>query len=123
MLEFVTWFIWLGMFAILQRRFCRRYPGVRSAFRKTFGVTAFVAVTPGVWMAFHSPHRGLEILKALNHYFGLGIYAQTSLRAMIQLRWLALAPISFPLAVQKEQRLMAFITSLPRILGNRRQGE
>jgi hypothetical protein len=122
-LEFVAWFIWLGLFALLQRRLCRRYPGIRSMCRNAFLATMVVAVLPGIWILTETPHGGLHLVRLVNRYFGIGVYAQTSLRALIQLNWLALAPHRFALTpprpaltLTEERQLLAMMVALPKIL-------
>jgi hypothetical protein len=126
MFEFVTWFIWLGLFSLLQRRLCRSYPGIRSACRIGFAATVVVAVLPGIWILFHLPRHAPDVLVQLNHYFGIGVYAQTSIRALMQLKWLALAPVSLGITasnstflMNKERQLIAIMSSLPQVLGGR----
>jgi hypothetical protein len=126
MLEFVSWFVVLGLFAVFQRRLCRRYPGIRTACRSLFAFTLAVVVVPGMWAVFRSPHDPLGILRQVSHYFGLGVYAQTSLRAMIELKWLALAPIGVGLTASnstvlasKERQLVDWMAALPGLLGRR----
>jgi hypothetical protein len=127
MLEFVTWFIWLGLFALLQRRFCRRYPGVRSLCRSAFLATMVVAILPAAWNLICSPPGAPHLLSRLNHYFGIGVYAQTSLQALIQLRWLAVAPAGFGFTLRRtsppsrERQLLALMTALSQPLRGGRQ--
>jgi hypothetical protein len=124
MLEFISWFVLLGLFAVFQRRLCRRHPGIRTACRSLFACTLAVVVVPGVWAIFRTPHDPLGILRQVSHYFGLGVYAQTSLRAMIELKWLTLAPIGVGLTAtnsavlaSKERQLVDWMSALPGLLG------
>jgi hypothetical protein len=127
MLEFVSWFVLLGLFAVFQRRLCRRYPGIRTACRWAFASTLAVVVAPGVWGVLSAPHDTLGILRQVSHYFGLGVYAQTSLRAMIELKWLALAPIGVGLTsnsarlASRERQLVDWMAALPGLLGGSRR--
>lgn len=123
MVEFVTWVIWLGLFALLQRRFCQRYPGIRSLCRNTFLATVVVALLPALWILASTPRGAPNLLHLLNHYFGIGVYAQTSLRALIQLRWLAVAALTFGLslprpepALASERQLLTVIAALSEVL-------
>jgi hypothetical protein len=130
MLEFVTWFVWLGLFALLQRRLCRTFPGIRSLCRYAFLATMAVALVPGIWILAHAPHRAPHLLCLLNHYFGIGVYAQTSLRALVQLQWLALAPLRFGFAAShtaspfaNERNLLAVMAALSQMLRGGRTAE
>jgi hypothetical protein len=87
-LEFLAWFVWLAAFALMQYRLCARYPGIRTLCRTLYTVTALVAVGPAVW-ALTKGGRGTQLLAQVNHAFGLGVYAQTFLRASLLFRWLA----------------------------------
>ena len=88
LLEFLTWFACWFVFLALQRRLCRRYPGLRTLCRMIFLWTLIVALAPGVWaLVFHTVH-GPRLLALLNHAFGLGVFAQTSLRSLLLVRWL-----------------------------------
>ena len=60
MLEFVSWFVLLGLFAVFQRRLCRRYPGIRTACRWAFASTLAVVVVPGIWGVLSVPTTGSE---------------------------------------------------------------
>lgn len=123
MTEFVTWFIWLGLFALLQRRFCRCYPGLRYLCRNIFLVTMVVAILPALWILVSTPRGAPNLLHLLNHYFGIGVYAQTSLRALIQLRWLGVTALTFGVVLPLreptaagERHLLAVIAGLSQIL-------
>ncbi len=123
MLEFSTWFIWLGLFAVLKQRICRAYPGIRSAFRGAFIATAAVAVAPPLWMLLRAHSGAPHLIGRLNHYFGIGIYAQTTLQALLQVRWLAVAPFGLPfvmsdrrLANDRERQLVAAMTAINRVI-------
>jgi hypothetical protein len=87
--EFLAWFAcWLVSMS-LQRRLCRRYPGLRTLCRMFFLWTLVVALLPGVWvLAFRTAH-GPQALALFNHAFGLGVFAQTSVRSLLLVRWLA----------------------------------
>ena len=121
MLEFVTWFVWLGLFAMLQRRICRSFPGIRSACRRAFFATTIIAILPAFWVLLRTPLGAPQTLQVLNHYFGIGVYAQMSIQALIQLRWLAASPLGFALAVRgvgvdagSERELLAKMNALSR---------
>jgi hypothetical protein len=121
--EFFTWLVWLILFAFLQCKICRSYPGVRSHFRNTFIATALLAILPAVWILFRAPHGNPHLLALLNHYFGIGVYAQTALRAVLELRWLAIAPLSVGAAVvhtmpvlTEEEQLLATLAALSQAI-------
>ncbi|SPE42104.1 membrane hypothetical protein [Candidatus Sulfopaludibacter sp. SbA3] len=130
MLEFVTWFVWLLLFALLQRRLCRQFPGIRSLCRNAFLATLAIAILPAAWILIHYPHGAPHLLRVLNHYFGIGVYLQTSLRALIQLRWLALAPLHMglrmphpTLTLTRERQLLALMVTSPQMLAGGRTPE
>lgn len=87
-LEFLAWFVWLAAFALMQNRFCARYPGTRTLCRALYITTALVAVGPALWVLTKGA-RGAYLLAQVNHAFALGVYAQTFLRASLLFRWLA----------------------------------
>jgi hypothetical protein len=73
----------------LQRKLCRRFPGLRTVCRMIFLWTLVVALLPGVWaLVFHSVH-GPRLLALCNHAFGLGVFAQTTMRSLLLVHWLA----------------------------------
>jgi hypothetical protein len=119
MQEFLAWFVWLSLFALLQCKICRSFPGIRSLFRNAFIATALLAILPAVWILIRAPHGSPHLLLLLNHYFGIGVYAQTTLRALIQLRWLAIASLGIGAAVvhsapglTEEEHLLATMAAL-----------
>jgi len=116
MQEFVTWFVWLSLFALLQRRICRSFPGIRSLFRSAFLATALLAILPAIWILVRTPHGNPNMLALLNHYFGIGVYAQTALRAILELRWLAIAPQTMGAALTEEKRLLATMAALSQAI-------
>ena len=116
MQEFFTWFVWLSLFALLQRKICRSYPGIRSLFRNAFIATAVLAILPAVWILVRAPHGSPNLLLLLNHYFGIGVYAQTTLRAILELRWLAIAPHSMGAALTEEKQLLATMAALSQAI-------
>ncbi len=121
--EFFTWLVWLILFALLQCKICRSYPGIRSLFRNTFIATALLAILPAVWILFRAAPGNPHLLALLNHYFGIGVYAQTTLRAFIELRWLAIAPLSMGAApvhatpvLTGEEQLLATMAALSQAM-------
>ena len=88
-LEFLTWVLWFVVFLALQRQLCRHYPGIRTLCRMLFLSTAAIAILPGFCALLLSPWHGARLLALVNHVFGMGILAQTSVRALFLLRWLA----------------------------------
>jgi hypothetical protein len=88
-LEFVTWVACFFIFRILQRRLCRRYPGILTVCRLLYVSTALVAVAPAVW-ALASGLHDARLLALVNRAFGMGVFAQTSLRSLLILKWLPL---------------------------------
>jgi hypothetical protein len=84
-MEFLTWVaLWIA-FLSLQRRLCRRYPGLRTLCRMLFLSTVAVVLVPGAWALFHL-ERGPRLISVFNHAFGLGVFAQTSLRSLALVR-------------------------------------
>ena len=119
MQEFVTWFVWLSLFGLLQCKICRSFPGIRSLFRNAFIATALLAILPAIWMLVRAPHGTPNLLALLNHYFGIGVYAQTTLRAALELRWLAIATPGMKAAfahsmpgLTEEEQLLATMAAL-----------
>jgi hypothetical protein len=128
-LEFLSWFLWLGAFAALQNRLCRRYPGIRSVCRAIFLLTAVVAVAPAAWILF-TGLRNFHLIAAVNHVFGMGVYAQTFLRAALLFQWLAWpgghsvfpAPEQAPPSFESEAQLVAVMVALTgQIVSARRE--
>jgi len=75
--------------------------------------TLAVAVTPGVWtLAFHSAH-GPRLISAVNHAFGQGVLAQTALRALMLVRWLAWPWPQVPLS---ERHVLAALVALSGVM-------
>lgn len=89
LVEFITWFVWLTLFAIFQMRVCRRYPGIQTMCRVLFFATMVVAILPGVWVLSLRLSVGPRLLTLLNRAFGMGVFAQTFLRALFLTNWLA----------------------------------
>lgn len=124
-LEFVAWFaVWLA-FVTLQRSLCRSYPGLRTVCRLIFFGTALVAVAPAVWILAVHTGSGPRLLAACNHAFGLGMFAQTAVRALLLVRWLgwsgpgphlALATVANPpCGVGSEAHLVASLLALSQL--------
>jgi|SRR5271157_2946491 len=125
--DFLIWFGWLGLFALAQRRFCRKYPGMRSMCRGIFLATVAVAVLPGLWLLLAKPGGSPHMMTMLNKCFGLGVYAQTSLRAALMLKWIAwtgfdrgmtltVSPLT---AMRNERILLASLLMLTQAVGKR----
>ena len=87
-LEFLTWVAWFILFRLLQRRLCRQHPGLRTVCRMIFLWTLVIAVVPGAWTLVFATVHGPRLLAAINHAFGLGVLAQTSLRSLLLRQWL-----------------------------------
>jgi hypothetical protein len=91
-MEFLSWVACWIVFLLLQRGLCRRYPGLRTLCRMLFLWTLAVVLVPAAWALFR-PEHGARLISTFNHAFGLGVFAQTSLRSLALVRWLAwLAP-------------------------------
>ena len=88
LLEFLTWVACFFVFRFIERRLCRRYPGILSVCRLLYLSTALVAVAPAAW-ALTSGLRDARLLALVNHVFGMGVFAQTSLRSLLILKWLS----------------------------------
>jgi hypothetical protein len=126
-LEFLTWFAWWVVYMVLQRKLCRRHPGLRTVCRMIFLWTVVVALAPGVWaLLSHSVH-GPRLVALFNHAFGAGVFAQTSLRSLLLVRWLALpgpqsaaAAAGAPSPLVAEHCVVASLVALSQLL--RRSG-
>lgn len=119
--EFLIWFTWLGLFALAQRRFCRKYPGMRSVCRAIFLSTLIAAILPGAWLLYARPGQA-HLWTLLNRCFGIGVFAQTFLRATLMLKWIAWlgihrgSTVSLN-AVQDERYLLASLAVIAHSLG------
>src|SRR5208282_5999908 len=76
-------------FVALEKALCRRFPGIRTICRMLFLATVAIAIVPAVWTLGAARVHGPGLLAAVNHAFSLGILAQTSLRSLLLVRWLA----------------------------------
>jgi hypothetical protein len=120
LMEFLTWIACWGVFMLLQRRLCRRYPGLRTVCRVLFLWTLVVVLVPGVWtLVFRSVH-GPRLLSAFNHAFGLGVFAQTSLRSLVLVRWLAWPGTPPPVS---EPYVIASLVALSEVMQGLRDGD
>ncbi|MGD0869417.1 MAG: hypothetical protein ABSB88_07700 [Bryobacteraceae bacterium] len=88
-IEFLTWLVWFIAFAALEKSLCLRYPGIRSLCRMLFLGTAAIAIVPGVWTLAATRFHGPLLLAAVTHAFTLGVLAQTAVRSLLLVRWLA----------------------------------
>jgi hypothetical protein len=117
--EFLTWFVCWLLFMALQRKLCRSFPGLRTVCRMIFLWTLVVALLPGVWaLVFHSVH-GPRLLALCNHAFGLGVMAQTAVRSLLLVRWLAwLGPhhAAPPMPPGAEHYVMATLLALTQVM-------
>jgi len=86
-LEFLTWFAWLALFAVLQGRLCSRYPGIRRVCRSAYVYTMVLPIAVSIWLMARSGN-GPNLFAVLNHGFGAGVFAQTFLRSVILLKWM-----------------------------------
>ena len=98
-MEFLTWLVWFMAFVALEKSLCRRYPGIRTLCRMLFLGTVAIAIVPGVWALSAARFRGPLLLAAVAHAFSLGVLAQTSVRSLLLVRWLAWSGPRFALAV------------------------
>jgi hypothetical protein len=118
-LEFIAWIVCFTAFRIVQRRLYRRYPGIRTVCRVLFLATAVVAVAPALWV-LTTGLRDARLLSLVNHFFGMGVFLQTSLRSLLLLRWLpwasphaAAAAVDMPtLGMRTEAELLGFLMAL-----------
>ena len=86
-LVFLAWISWLAIVALLQKRLCLQYPGIRTVCRIIFAATAVTAILPACWVLVHCrniPH----ILPSITWAFGIGVYLQTFLRYLLLTVWL-----------------------------------
>jgi hypothetical protein len=51
--------------------------------------TAAIAIVPGVWTLAATRFHGPLLLAAVTHAFTLGVLAQTAVRSLLLVRWLA----------------------------------
>jgi hypothetical protein len=98
-IEFLTWLVWFTAFVALEKSLCRRYPGIRTLCRILFLGTVAIAIVPGVWTLAAGRFHGPLLLPAVTHAFGLGVLAQTSVRSLLLVRWLAGSAPRFALAL------------------------
>ncbi len=124
--EFLIWFGWLGLFGIAQRRFCRKFPGMRTFCRVLFLATLVVAVAPGLWVLLLRPFGGAHLLTLFNHCLGMGVFAQTFLRSILMLQWIAWTSVhrsaGVPaIAANQEQMLVGSLLMLTQAVGGRRK--
>jgi hypothetical protein len=92
LLEFLTWFAWLAVFASVQSKICSQYPAIRGVCRKAYLFTMIVPILASVWLMARSG-SGDDLFAVLNHAFGAGVFAQTFLRALVLLKWLVVSGI------------------------------
>jgi hypothetical protein len=111
LLEFLTWIAWWMVFLALQRRLYRRHPGLRTVCRMVFLWTLAVALVPAMWTLTFQTVRGPRLVTLFNHAFGMGVFAQTSLRSLILVRWLAWPGQEVPLS---ERELLASLVAARR---------
>lgn len=97
-IEFLTWLVWFMVFVALEKSLCRRHPGIRTLCRMLFLATVAIAIVPAVWTLAAARYHGPLLLAAVNHAFGLGVLAQTSVRSLLLVRWLAWSGPRFALA-------------------------
>ncbi|HUI56590.1 MAG TPA: hypothetical protein VLY04_16555 [Bryobacteraceae bacterium] len=123
LIEFLTWFVWWTAFVTLQKRLCRRYPGLRSVCRMVYLGTLLVVIVPGVWVLARGIGHRQQLLAVFNHVFGISIYAQTALRSLLILRWMAWSGPHFAMAVATpvdmttEKYLVASLVAMTHVLG------
>jgi hypothetical protein len=98
-IEFLTWLVWFMAFVALEKSLCRRYPGIRTLCRMLFLGTVAIAIVPGVWTLAAARFHGPLLLAAVTHAFTLGVLAQTSVRSLLLVRWLAWSGPRVALAV------------------------
>ncbi|MGA2196085.1 MAG: hypothetical protein ABSH40_12525 [Bryobacteraceae bacterium] len=88
-IEFLTWLVWFMAFVALEKSLCRRYPGIRTLCRMLFVGTVAIAIVPSVWTLAAARVHGPLLLAAVTHAFTRGALAQTSVRSLLLVRWLA----------------------------------
>ena len=98
-IEFLTWLVWFTAFVALEKSLCRRYPGIRPLCRMLFLGTLAIAIIPGVWTLAAARFHGPFLLAAVTHAFSLGVLAQTAVRSLLLVRWLAWSGPRFALAI------------------------
>jgi hypothetical protein len=98
-IEFLTWLVWFTAFVALEKSLCRRYPGIRTLCRMLFLGTVAIAIVPAVWTLASGRFHGPLLVAAVTHAFSLGVLAQTSVRSLLLVRWLAGSAPRFTLAM------------------------
>jgi hypothetical protein len=88
-IEFITWLVCFMAFVALEKGLCRRYPGIRTLCRMLFLGTVAIAIVPAVWTLAAARFRGPLLMASVTHAFSLGVLAQTALRSLLLVRWLA----------------------------------
>jgi hypothetical protein len=86
----LSWSLCFGAYKALERGLCRGFPGIRTLCRGLSVGTAAIAAAFGLW-ALASAGKGagaLLDLAVVNHGFASGIYAQTTIRSLLLVRWL-----------------------------------
>ena len=124
--EFLIWFGWLGLFGIAQRRFCRKFPGMRTFCRVLFLATLVVVIAPALWVLLLRPFGGAHMLTLFNHCLGMGVFAQTFLRSILMLQWVAWTSVhrsagALMIAANHEQMLVTSLLTLSQAAGRRRK--
>jgi hypothetical protein len=124
-IDFLTWLVCLTAFVALEKRLCRRFPGIRTVCRMLFAATVVIAIGPGVWTLAVARLRGSLLLAAVSHAFGLGVLAQTSVRSLLLVRWLAgsgprpalaLVTSAPQLGDASERNVMASLAAITQVL-------
>jgi len=105
--DFLTWLICITAFVALERKLCRRYPGIHTLCRMLFLGTVGIAVIPGVWTLAAARVQDPLLLAAVTHAFGVGVLAQTSIRSLLLVRWLTWPGSQFGLAVPSAPQIGA----------------
>ena len=88
LLEFLTWFLWLLCFGAIQGKTCESFPEIRGTCRKVYLATLALPILGSLWLMTISECDS-DLFAILNHAFGAGVFAQTSVRALVMLRSLA----------------------------------
>lgn len=88
LLQFVAWVAWLGLFAMLQRKLCLQYPGIRSLCLVLYLTTALAVILPAMWVFRSGWRNAPQLLDSLNQVFAKGVYIQTFLRSIFLVKLL-----------------------------------
>jgi hypothetical protein len=119
-LRFIAWFAWLALFALLQRRLCLQYPGIRTVCQILYLGTAIAVILPALWVFRSEWSNATQLVASLNKAFGMGVYIQTFLRSIFLVKLLYCVGGRDPFlanqtpfdAIQTERNLIALLVLL-----------